>query len=1305
MAEIVKGFLQGTMNKDADERLLPEGQYRDALNIEVYNQEGSSTGSVHNKLGNTKIADLSVCSGQNTTTAKTIGAVSYEANNLIYWFVAADTFDGIYEFNTDTNTIVRVLQSNKLTPDTASKLNFRKEYPITGVNYIPGRNGNNYLYWTDDYNAPRRVNITRVKSYQIDDNRIDIDIDVIIRPPLYAPAIHPYLDTTDPNSNNMKEKFIEFAYRWKNIDGQYSATSPYSAVSFKPTSYSYDYGIGNNKSMTNIFNAVKIAVETGDEFVDEIQIILKDTRSPNANIVETVSKSKLGLQNNSTYNFDFKNNKTYSVLPIDQTTRLFDNVPLLAKSQDVIGNRLSYGNYTQFRDIKKCNGDEILVDYNLGVISSGTASLTSPKSTFRSNRDYEVGIIYGDEYGRMTTPSTSSNSSIYIPPILSTKANSIKMSIDSKPPCWATNYRIVVKQSKGEYYNLFPITFYTDGLFRYFLIHQSDSDKIKVGDYVIFKLDTDGATNSNKKYKILEIDNKDENFISGGTVNEIEGIYFKIKVDSPSELADTSIMEYSSSNKGWTFNFATTTYVDFCTEKYGPKPFINGFLSVENPIYYGDGDPNRITLQTNNTNYNKYSRIVIEGNSSGTLSYYRIDGPKSSPIYIQQNITPSSSLDIYTGFNGVFDSTTFLFTVNIQPGSVFTELDRWAIVVRDTDWGASASNSKIVFPGDNFPSTPIFPGAVIRIKLEEEGNPSIQPNIAFPPSPARYENIEEWWYETSAIDYFKYYAYDGTLNTTEMRFVRGSFLSSQHPDFPGEYGNQVDAGGSQSQYTLSLPIRLIVTGSVNISDVSGILNNPCKQFYFKVDFALRQQSTQTVCETDPVDTDLDIYHEVFQTHDIVDGLHTVLWDYDDFQFKNGNTLLTQLTNRKPHYFSVGSEVTITSSNINGPYVVTEVPNQHSIVIDLPFPGSGPAIGGTVKFTGSLEKDQTNFTPAIIEINKPQAINSEYNAWCYGNGVESNRILDDYNETTKQYSIRAYTPFEGYRQVRNEASICYSGVYSENSSLNRLNEFNLSTANFKHLEKEFGSVQKLNARDTDLLVFQENKVSKVLYGKNVLYDSTGGGQVTSIPEVLGTQIAFYGEYGISKNPESFSKWGPDSFFTDQRNGLVLQLTGDQIVEISSAGMVDFFRDLMEANPTTEKIGAFDPHNRMYILASTEQEVIPCTLDISRTSLTVPKDPSGFMAFTVTTDSEWTISLVNTGSGTSWVTDFTAIGFGSQTIYAQVAQNNTTSNRTVKFVVSYCDGLTKEFTLTQARGRKGKVIIGVLNGNPDNIIKIP
>ena len=51
--EFQRTFLAGRMNKDLDERLVPDGEYRDAVNITIDTSEGSSIGAVQNALGNT----------------------------------------------------------------------------------------------------------------------------------------------------------------------------------------------------------------------------------------------------------------------------------------------------------------------------------------------------------------------------------------------------------------------------------------------------------------------------------------------------------------------------------------------------------------------------------------------------------------------------------------------------------------------------------------------------------------------------------------------------------------------------------------------------------------------------------------------------------------------------------------------------------------------------------------------------------------------------------------------------------------------------------------------------------------------------------------------------------------------------------------------------------------------------------------------------------------------------------------------------------------------------------------------------
>lgn len=1316
MAEITNTFIKGSMNKDLDERLIPEGQYVDALNIDVETTEGQDAGAAKNKLGNTMVANLATVSGTTPVDARTIGAIEYEALNKIYWFVASDTFDGIYEYDEETGTTTRVLQSTKASPGAASQLGFSKEYAITGVNYINGPEGNDYLYWTDDFNPPRRVNISRAKSYTIDDTRIDSDINVILEPPLFAPSIDTYTDNSIDDSNNMSEKFLYFSYRYKYVDDQYSSMSPFSAVAFSPDAYNYDYGVGNNKAMTNKFNSVRVTVETGNQFVKEIQILVRDTRNINVSIIDSFSKDKLNIPDDFSYVITFNNNKIYAAISDEQVTRLYDNVPLLAKAQDVVGNRLAYGNYVQFRDISLCNDSPILINYNLDLEQTDVID-TNPMPTWRSDRDYEIGIVYLDEFGRMTTvlnAADPSYNSIYVPALNSDKANTIKLTIKSKAPCWATHYRVYVKQAKKSYYNVFPILFYQDGLFKYFLINQSDLNKIKVGEYVIFKSTSAGPTYSNKKYKILELEVKPAGFISGA----IEGVYFKIKVDNPNELSGQGVEIYTSNGQGCTGSNGGL----WGQAMYPPEPIDVPGTYVDYPVFYGDGDESGVSLvfdsvigqpggvvpiaNYNNTD-NEDTRITVQIDGPSTYSIYK----NSINVYTQQNnnVLVSSgniiSQGIQTSILGYFSVVFNQPTYNIG--------DRWIFNCRTNGF---ISKSVAIIPGLGWDTEKeILTGAIVEIQIVQEQyndgngwNDNQQSTVVFDPSPQDYKNIEEWWYESGARDAFNYYDISGNnIHGSLVRFRKGDNWDLT----PSSGGNNNALEGNRITYNPNGPTRMFIYSSVpdnpgnNGSYAASLYNqsgNDNVQSQFVVSFKITQQQNLNICETVPVEEDADIYHEMFQTYPIENGYHKVLWAYDDFEFYTGNyTRLRQFDKSVPHYFNVGDIVDVSTAltAINGVATVIAVENAYSIVINKSFPGAGPAVVGTVSLSGVIEQDQSATQSAVIKINKPMSDNTEFNAWCFGNGLESDRIYDDFNETRKDFSPRVQVPIEDYKQIRNEAAICYSGVFQTNSSLNRLNEFNLSISNFKYLDRDFGSIQKLFARDTDIVVFQENKVSTVLYGKNVLFDSVGGGQVVSVPEVLGTQVPMAGEWGISRNPESFAKWADDVYFTDARRGVVLQMAGNQILTISSLGMTDYFRDLMKDNPKTQKLGAYDPHNNMYVLSINDQKIIPCELTIAPTSKFVPRNGISYSLFSITTDADWSITLVDIGFGTAWVTNiYNSSGVGNQDIYATLTTNTTGVNRSVEFEITYCSGLTETFTLTQSRAKKGRGEVYVFS-NPN------
>jgi hypothetical protein len=221
----------------------------------------------------------------------------------------------------------------------------------------------------------------------------------------------------------------------------------------------------------------------------------------------------------------------------------------------------------------------------------------------------------------------------------------------------------------------------------------------------------------------------------------------------------------------------------------------------------------------------------------------------------------------------------------------------------------------------------------------------------------------------------------------------------------------------------------------------------------------------------------------------------------------------------------------------------------------------------------------------------------HDCFTFGNGVESYKIEDalaaPYFRLGERFSS---VSAEEFKQANRYASITYSGVFNPETNLNKLNEFNLGLANFSDLERRFGSIQKMSGRQTDILVLQEDKISYVLAGKNVLSDAgAGGGAIAAIPQVLGNQIARIEEYGISLNPESYVEWGFDKYFTDQKRGSVIRLSGagtsEDLSVISNEGMRSWFRDLFINDGNTQKLGGFDPYMGEYVLSSNNFEIDP------------------------------------------------------------------------------------------------------------------
>ena len=202
-------------------------------------------------------------------------------------------------------------------------------------------------------------------------------------------------------------------------------------------------------------------------------------------------------------------------------------------------------------------------------------------------------------------------------------------------------------------------------------------------------------------------------------------------------------------------------------------------------------------------------------------------------------------------------------------------------------------------------------------------------------------------------------------------------------------------------------------------------------------------------------------------------------------------------------------------------------------------------------------------------------------------------LNDFHRTN-HYSIgRINVVNNNAAERRLEASVYYSEPYSSTGSVNGLSSFNLANTPYFDYNKDFGSIQALKTIDDDLLVFHENKVGRVLVGKDILNTASGSGLVSLSTNVIANYVSLYtGEYGCCLQPESIVKYGNKFYFVDIKRGSALRLSTDGLTAISNNGMRDFFRDIGEMyviydpesqeNQVFNLVAGYDPKYDEYIV---------------------------------------------------------------------------------------------------------------------------
>ena len=402
-------FIAGKMNKSVDERLIPPGEYIDALNVRLGSTENTEVGAVENSLGNTILTQLEFQGVPLVGEVRTIGVYEDGINETLYWFVHNENnpnsvttgiVDLIVSYNTNLGSLIYHVVST-------SVLNFDFKYLITGIDKIE-----NLVFFTDDLNPPRVVNIKSDYAYPgpgaVDDVLEEEDISVIVKPPGYedfdptagqvAPLGAPYVrpKVIIGQENYMETRFLSFGYRYRYQDGQYSATSLFSNPSFQPSPFSLSIQNYWNQGMKNRFNGADVHFSTGSKRVKEVDLLYKQSTSNVIYVIKRYNKQDLGWVDNEFQMVQFGNSEIYTTLGSDELLRLYDNVPRTAKAQTIKGNRLMYGNYVDGYDIRYAeDGAKIPIVYNASPVSGEIAGIDLPDPV-TSNGVYNFDGVHNE---------------------------------------------------------------------------------------------------------------------------------------------------------------------------------------------------------------------------------------------------------------------------------------------------------------------------------------------------------------------------------------------------------------------------------------------------------------------------------------------------------------------------------------------------------------------------------------------------------------------------------------------------------------------------------------------------------------------------------------------------------------------------------------------------------------------------------------------------------------------------------------------------------------------------------------------
>lgn len=1247
----------GGMDMDTDERFVAKSDYRKAVNCRINSSDEDSAGTVENIRSNKLIIN------PDFTNGIVVGSYEDLNANVVYYFVAGSGsgIDSIFKYNPQTELIETVLQNNIL--------NFNKNKLITGINVL-GDDQDKFpqglLYWTDDVNPPRKINIDKA----ITGGYPSMDAQTL-NAIKYPPSKHPeaigatqgYTNDANITSNQLKGKSYQFKYRWVYDDGEKSTWSPISPVYIDNT-FSAFYNISGQTQNAN--NVLPILFNSGHHTVDRIQIAFRNTNglddfqlisdikkndvtekvSLNSTVtVNTVPATFLGaLSDDTDYEFYFYNDGIYSTIDIIESNMLYSDIPHQAKAQEIVeGNRLVYGNVV--------TGQTGIAnkDISLSAVQPTTSAIQNTATTTQNtNVQYQARMCIGCSLPalgngtrrvtqatymvrwQITQPTANcfSTYSLNLTNLLFSKIiakNEMLGGVGAGDEDHESNLGIInIAYNSGLYASTITVNNIAAGIVTELNSYAQTGFNTASGGQTV------SGTGGGGGYSVRSIGASNVDSSEGTNGHAHTGINGVVFSSNGSWVQMNVTMQVGAD---YPLDTASVCHIDSTPPDTTNEPFqmYTGWVNALTGDCTVSGDANQDAACGLKAKVGM--KVGMGYDWAGTLGAAgRFETGSNSTIELEVNAathTRSCDHDVDNG------DQAFMATY--------------------AAWVAAGGNGKQREAGQSFTSTvcagagqqPIVPsfktGAQHRFGLVyyDEGNRSSSVQLAsvsdvYIPKNADAATVTnpvgafgewniDWTIAHNPPSWATHYqwVYGGnTLTDDFIQFVTDGIYDGVNALKDDMSGNNFAAGNFGDN------ILVDISNIKQFADANGGGN---MTYDFQegdiLRFVLDQNDVEPTAANNPTIT--------------INGAVTTIangtpWEFKivgvvgqkdipDILFQSLNPGTT-ITSGTPQAGISGNGIFATPTSGVQQYLVLA---RESVL--LPFLDSSN--NATATFAGwtleiysprkTTEEDQILYNEfgelGTIQGGYHMAIDDPSiatNTWAQNqSGITDAtgrfRSGDVYLRNRVTRSVKMITPMESFhfsdnfksdywdkgrpnavledfKRTRKFATCLYSEPYIPNTNINGLNTI-VPDVSFQEFERSYNSIQKLYSRDSNLIIFQEDKVSKSLVNKNIMYNMDGSGNIATSDSVLSIASPYLGNYGICKNPESFASHGIRMYFTDIKRGCVLRLSQDGLTEISMYKMKDYFSDLSvmilkKANLSRYNIlGTFDRKYGEYIVS--------------------------------------------------------------------------------------------------------------------------